>query len=330
MTRRANGPVSVDQPSPDTAATIQRQLLTWYANHARSLPWRSRPIDAYRVLVSEIMLQQTQVDRVVGKYQQFLERFPTLGDLASAPLADVIRTWRPLGYNRRAVRLWHIAKQIQESRGGRIPSTVEELLALDGIGQYTAAAIASFAYERDAATVDTNVRRVLRRLVDGLDKAPRSDRNARWLAAAMLPAGQSSSWNQALMDLGARICTARRPACPDCPVRAMCKAHTEFLASGKEDRSAFFASREAKVPRAREGRFVGSNRELRGRIVSALGLLSVGQSLPLLELGRVLHEESTVYEATRIVKLVQDLEADGLVQVDRDPSGVEVVSLPGD
>src|SRR6266478_8718544 len=156
------------QPAPEQVVRGHSSLLQWYAAEQRDLPWRSTR-DPYAILVSEIMLQQTQVDRVLPKYQQFLAMFPTLADLAAAPTADVISVWVPLGYNMRAVRLQSIARQVIAEYGGRIPDTIDGLLKLKGIGRYTAGAIACFAYSKQVATVDTNIRRVLHRIFLGLE-----------------------------------------------------------------------------------------------------------------------------------------------------------------
>src|SRR6266853_4368443 len=156
------------QPAPEQVVRVHSSLLQWYAAEQRDLPWRSTR-DPYAILVSEIMLQQTQVDRVLPKYQQFLSAFPTLVDLAAAPTADVISAWVPLGYNRRAISLQSIARQVITEYGGRIPDTIDELLKLKGVGRYTAGAIACFAYHKQVATVDTNIRRVLHRVFIGLE-----------------------------------------------------------------------------------------------------------------------------------------------------------------
>src|SRR2546421_3257799 len=168
MGKRSSSSYFLSQPAPDFLPGVHLYLLTWYRAERRDLPWRSTD-DAYAILVSEIMLQQTQVDRVLPKYSQFLAAFPTLPDLAVATPADVISVWVPLGYNMRAVRLQSIARQVLTEHHGRIPDTIEELLTLKGIGRYTAGAIACFAYHKQVATVDTNIRRVLHRIFLGLD-----------------------------------------------------------------------------------------------------------------------------------------------------------------
>src|SRR6266567_7556187 len=185
------------EPAPEQVVRVHSSLLRWYAAEQRDLPWRSTQ-DAYAILVSEIMLQQTQVDRVLPKYRQFLAAFPTLADLASASTSDVISVWVPLGYNRRAVSLQSIARQVLNDYNGRIPDTIDELLKLKGIGRYTAGAIACFAYHKQVATVDTNIRRVLQRIFLGLEQAePQvNDGQMLMLAEQVLPAGEAYNWNQ--------------------------------------------------------------------------------------------------------------------------------------
>src|SRR6266571_4498966 len=217
------------QSAPEQIIQVQSQLLQWYSLEHRDLPWRSTH-DPYAILVSEIMLQQTQVHRVLPKYQQFLAAFPTLADLATASTAEVISAWVPLGYNMRAVRLQSIARQVVAEYDGRIPDTIDELLKLKGIGRYTAGAIACFAYHKQVATVDTNIRRVLHRIFLGLEhpEPKLNDAQMLTLAGQVLPAGEAYNWNQALMDLGATICTSTNPQCSRCPLQEVCCAYKEM------------------------------------------------------------------------------------------------------
>ena len=203
-----------------------RKLRAWYRRHHRDLPWR-RTRDPYHVLVSELMLQQTQVSRVVPKYSAFLERFPTLASVAASTPGRVMETWSGLGYYARARNLHRLAQAVVHGgAGGTLPPDPIALRALPGIGAYTAGAIASFAYERRAPLVDTNVARVLRRafapLVDA--RAPAGQRVLWEIAEALLPRTGRASYthNQALMELGALVCTARVRHCARCPVRTLC------------------------------------------------------------------------------------------------------------
>ncbi|HSJ77068.1 MAG TPA: hypothetical protein VK899_12970 [Gemmatimonadales bacterium] len=206
------------------ARAFRRSLLRWFGRNGRDLPWR-RTRDPYHIMVSEFMLQQTQVVRVEGYYHRFLARYPTLEDLASASPAMVRESWEGLGYYRRAVNLHRLAQEVVETRGGVIPSDTEELRRLPGIGRYTAAAVASFAFEREVTPIDTNVARVLRRVFHSRARSRALARRLERSAEMLLPRGGGKAWmfNQAIMELGALVCTARVPRCGTCPVRAMCQ-----------------------------------------------------------------------------------------------------------
>lgn len=203
---------------------FQKRLLKWYALHARDLPWR-KTSDPYHILVSEVMLQQTQVDRVVPKYHEFLKRYPSFKDLAGAPVKEVKKTWYPLGYNIRPERLHSIASETMARYGGKLPSGVEELLSFKGIGRYTAGAIRAFAFNQDAPILDTNVMRVLHRVF--LAKGdPKAQKAILWeLSELLIPPGKGYDFNQALMDFGATCCTARNPNCVPCPMKPICKTY---------------------------------------------------------------------------------------------------------
>ena len=205
---------------------IRSRLLAWYEVEARDLPWR-RTSDPYAILVSEVMLQQTRVETVLTYYDRFLAQFPSLADLASASIDEVLKSWEGLGYYRRAHNLHRAAQAVSAKHGGHLPSSAAELRELPGIGPYTAAAVASIAFGHDEAVLDGNVIRVLSRLfaIPG-DPAKASTRGAlRQTADHLLARGDASRFNQALMDLGARICTSRTPRCPACPVSGQCNAH---------------------------------------------------------------------------------------------------------
>jgi A/G-specific adenine glycosylase len=212
-------------PAPADRRRFRRRLLAWYRQHGRDLPWR-RTRDPYHILVSEIMLQQTQVDRVLPKYREWLEKYPSLEALAGAPEDDVTMAWRPLGYNIRPRRLHAIARESVTRYGGRLPSDEETLRSFKGIGAYTAGAVLSFAFGQRAAILDTNVARVLFRVFVGAGN-PKSHQMRRrlWeISRTVLPHRHVFDFNQALMDFGATMCTARKPRCSECPLRAGCVA----------------------------------------------------------------------------------------------------------
>jgi A/G-specific adenine glycosylase len=299
---------------------IHSYVLQWYAAEHRDLPWRSTH-DPYAILVSEMMLQQTQVQRVLPKYEQFLTAFPTLADLAAASTADVISVWVPLGYNMRAVRLQSIARQVMNEYDGSIPDAIEELLTLKGIGRYTAGAIACFAYKKQVAMVDTNIHRVLHRIFLGLDLSEPWLTNDQRLTFAeqVLPDGKAYDWNQALMDLGATTCTSANPQCSRCPVQDVCKTYAEMsqyslFPSGTVMRQLRKVA-EKRVAYQKQP-FTSTNRYFRGRIVDHLCSLPEGQRVPLTLLGPKIKEEFQEEDLTWLQQLVEKLAKDGLVDFD--------------
>lgn len=210
------------------------ELLSWYAAKRRQLPWRDHP-DPYAVWVSEIMLQQTRVETVIPYFERWIRRFPTIQSLAEASLDEVLSNWEGLGYYSRARNLQRAAQLVMEEHHGNLPRDIEQLRRLPGIGRYTAGAIASIAFSLDEPVLDGNIRRVLARLHDlqAPLKSPGMEEKLWQLAAEHLPPGQAGEYNQALMELGATVCTPRSPGCPDCPLRVRCKA---FLAGVQEQR----------------------------------------------------------------------------------------------
>ena len=212
-------------PLPASRQWFRRRLLEWYRKNGRDLPWRQTR-DPYRILVSEVMLQQTQVDRVLPKYHEWLEKYPTLGALAAAPQDEVSATWRPLGYNIRPQRLHAIARESVMRYGGELPGDEATLRSFKGIGAYTAGAVLSFAFGQRAAILDTNVARVLFRVFVGRgDPKSHAMRRHLWdVSRTVLPMRHVFDFNQALMDFGATLCTARKPQCPTCPLRTGCAA----------------------------------------------------------------------------------------------------------
>jgi A/G-specific adenine glycosylase len=225
MARRRKSRSGWTVPGPAARAAFRRRLLRWYDRNGRDLPWR-KASDPYHILVSEIMLQQTQVDRVLPKYYEWLERFPSLEALAARPVEEAVRTWYPLGYNIRPRRLHSIARESVARYGGTLPSDEATLLSFKGIGQYTAGAIRSFAFGQRSAILDTNVARVLFRVFvgDGDPKAHALRKHLWAVSRATLPHKRVFDFNQALMDFGAMVCTARKPQCATCPMRSSCAA----------------------------------------------------------------------------------------------------------
>jgi A/G-specific adenine glycosylase len=293
----------------------QQRLLDWYRERHRQLPWRDTR-DPYRILVSEVMLQQTQVERVVPKYHAFLEQFPTLQDLATAPTSAVIRAWSGLGYNRRALNLQRACLAVVERYGGVMPSDPAQLATLPGIGPYTAGAVACFAFEKDVAFVDTNIRRVIHRVQAG-PEVPQARMTARQVdeaARRALPAGNGYTWNQALMELGATICRARSTACEDCPLQTTCQARPTI--------QALLAQRTREPARPAE-RFETTSRFYRGRIVDALRAAS-SAGLTAGEIGQLLRPEFSAEDAAWVTAHLAGLERDGLIVRVATPSDFSV------
>jgi A/G-specific adenine glycosylase len=294
---------SASQISFDKMSYIRERLRAWFRANRRDLPWRMTR-DPYEILISEVMLQQTQVDRVIPFYHAFLERFPTVQALAEAPIAEVIRLWAGLGYNRRAVNLQRIAQYVVAELSGNFPKSVDELQKLPGIGPYTAGAIACFAFEQDVPFFDTNMRRVLHRFWFGVD-VPRptaADREVSEVAAASLPTDGGWEWNQALIEFGALLCTARRPACVICTLQGRCAAFPEIQTA--------LATLPKGVRLKREAPFSGSNRFYRGRVIAALREQSTPIALP--SLGPLVREDFTEADVPWLHEVVQGLSRDGL------------------
>jgi A/G-specific adenine glycosylase len=235
-------------------------VLDWYAANARDLPWRRPDATPWGVLVSEIMLQQTPVGRVLPIWTEWMARWPAPRDLAAEPSGAAVRAWGRLGYPRRALRLHESARAIVDRHGGQVPSSYDALRALAGIGSYTAAAVASFAYQQRHAVLDTNVRRVLARLVAGKEFPPKAQTAAEVrLAESLLPPHPpvAARWSVAMMELGALVCTARTPRCVDCPVAASCAWR--------------LAGRPAHDGPPRRGQtYAGTDRQCRGRLLAVL------------------------------------------------------------
>ena len=276
--------------TPGRGGGLAGPVLAWGRPRLRDLPWRHTR-DPWAVLVSEVMLQQTQAARVVPKWHAFIEEFPSTGACAAASLGDVLRLWQGLGYPRRARNLHATAVEVE--RLGAFPDTLAGLLALPGVGAYTARAVLAFAFEHDAAVVDTNIARVYARVL-GMRLTPNAVQAA---ADEQLPLGQAWEWNQCLMDLGAVLCRPANPACTECPLVQQCR----YRGVGEDP-----APGSAGVSRV-QARFEGSDRQARGRLLKAL-------STAPLALSEIPHVMGVSDE--RAARLTAALEAEGLVTRD--------------
>ncbi|XNZ00184.1 A/G-specific adenine glycosylase [Micrococcus luteus] len=249
----------VAELTPAAQDRLHTAVLDWFDVHARDLPWRSDGCSPWGVMVSEIMLQQTPVARVLPRWLDWMERWPAPADLAAASTAEVLTAWDRLGYPRRALRLQQAAAAIVERHGGRVPADPVALRALPGIGEYTAAAVSSFAFEIPETVVDTNVRRVIARAVRGEGLPPKTLTRAEMRDAhGLMPADadRANRWNAAVMELGALVCTARSPRCEDCPLRAQCA----WVDAGRPE--------PQHTPRAQA--WAGTDRQLRGAVMAAV------------------------------------------------------------
>ena len=285
-------------------------LLEWYRVHGRAhLPWRQTR-DPYRIVVSEFMLQQTQVDRVIPLFEAFIAAFPDFASLAAADAGDAVRLWRGLGYNSRAMRLHALARAVVERYGGALPSEREALLALPGIGPYTASAVRAFAFELDDVALDTNIRRIAHRTGFGLEHPPlATDAELDARARAALVPGTAHDWNSAMMDVGATICTARAPKCLLCPLRAGCAAApVDAVQLAERARRTSRRSPQEAIPWERTTRY------LRGRIVDRLRDVPRGEALHVDDLIAAL---ATIVPADRLSEIADvagALERDGIIE----------------
>jgi A/G-specific adenine glycosylase len=275
---------------------IVKALLSWYRKHARQLPWRETR-NPYRILVSEIMLQQTQVSRVLLKYPEFLKLYPNFTSLAEARTGNVIRAWSGMGYNNRAIRLKQIAQRVVNEYGGKLPRDSETLRTFPGIGRYTANAIACFSFEQDVAVVDTNVRRILARLFP--HQARKMDE---WdLAGWILPEKNVYNWNQALMELGALRCTVNNPLCGNCPLNRLCKSAYSVQPVHRN----ISGKKKPVIP----------DRIYRGRIVAELRKIDHRHRLDANRLRVLVHLAGTNQKRKLFTNLTEGLQRDGLIQI---------------
>ncbi len=286
---------------------LHRPILRWYAGAARDLPWRRADATPWGIFVSEVMLQQTPVARVLPVWQEWLRRWPTPAGLAAEPPGEAVHAWGRLGYPRRALRLHAAAVAMVADHGGEVPSAEADLLTLPGVGTYTAAAVATFAFGERTTVVDTNVRRVLARVVQGREyAAPSPTRAELTLAAGLVPddASDARTWSVAVMELGALVCTARAPRCEDCPVASLCAWR--------------LAGRPAHDGPPRRGQaWEGTDRQLRGILLAALR--DADSPLPR---GRL---EALSDNEIQRERCLDSLVADGLVE----PLDGDLFALPG-
>lgn len=285
-------------PPRPRPAKIQGLVLRWYARHGRDLPWR-RTRDPYKILVSEVMLQQTQVDRVIPKYRLFSRTFPTVTSLARAPLRRLLLVWSGLGYNRRALHLRALAQRVVREHAGRLPTEPAVLQALPGIGPYTAGAVAVFSQRQSIGVIDTNIRRVIGRVFFGVRGAP-SDRALQRQVDLAVPSTHPDRWTHGLMDIGAMICIARRPRCDVCPLRRQCRAYPAIMSA-------------PSVRKKTSSIFHDSDRFWRGRIVA---LLVKHQHMTNRQLEKYLQTYGALPHI-RLRRIISALVADGIVQKTR-------------
>lgn len=295
--------------SSEERAWFQRALLSWYREHGRDLPWR-RTSDPYHILVSECMLQQTQVDRVIPKYYAFLKAFPDIRALAEAEQGDVLREWAGLGYNSRAMRLHQLAKVVLERYEGRMPHEIEILRSLPGIGAYTAGAVRTFGYRLPSAFFDINISRILQRVFDGPEKTPGKEYDAmiNTFAEMLAPTDADAyDYHQSLMDIGARFCTARKALCAECPLATQCR--TKFALEAEPLLLKELHQKKAATSKKKEP-FHLSNRYLRGRVIDLLRTYPEGKSER--ELYALLQEKVPLLE--RLPHALQALVSERLIR----------------
>ncbi len=293
------------QASPTPQQLFQKALVRWFQKASRDLPWR-KTRDPYGILVSEMMLQQTQVDRVIPKYEAFMKRFPTAAVLATAKQADIVALWQGLGYNRRALYLQKACQVVTNELEGAFPQTIEGLQKLPGIGPYTAGAIASFAFELKTSLVDTNVERVIGRIFLGFRELPQTTQKEFWALMQTLLPRKDRIWifNQAIMEFGALVCTASKPKCETCPMQKICVSFPEIQTAPKE------ALRYKKT--VTEKQYFGQPRRIwRGKILKFLHTKPNGATFA--QVGKAIQDD---FDATRLSWLsdvLATLEKDGFV-----------------
>lgn len=323
-------------------------VLSWFRSYGRDLPWRkkisqsfvsgdsalrvkdksnswfsSEERDPYKVLVSELMLQQTQVDRVLPKYLEFLAKWPTVKDLANASLAEIIIAWQGLGYNRRAKFLYQTCQKVMKDYSGQFPKTELELMQFPGIGKYTARAILAFAFGLDVGVSDVNIQRIFSRAWIGVERSEmKGSSKEMWeLIDQDVPKGAGDPWSQALMDIGATVCIAGIPKCEKCPLQSLCSSNRSAQDQGFESYG-FALLKNKKIQKNRPKKtikFQETDRYFRGRVLDYLRT----SSLPMETLGNLMREDHGLIDKSRWGRIIEQLMVDGLIQI----SG-SIVHLP--
>ena len=324
---------------------LHKLLLEWFQKQARILPWRERDCqpaldatsssatvrdatiqsyfvqtqmrDPYKVVVAELMLQQTQVDRVVPKYLAFMKRWPSAQALAKAKLSEVLIEWKGLGYNRRARFLHEMAKMIIEEYRGNFPNSEKELRNLPGLGEYTARAVLTFGFGQDVGVIDTNVLRIFCRVFYGKESGDLNigKQDLRQLVDNTVPKGKGDPWNQALMDLGAMICTAKSPQCDICPLQKLCQANCDAKQSGEKNYAQVLSrlSKTRTQPKKKKEKFKDSDRFFRGKIID---ILREGPQ-KMEQLYKNISEHHNLTDKKRWGELIESLMIEKLIQIKR-------------
>lgn len=300
---------------------FQNNILSWYQQNKRHLPWR-KTSDPYRILISEVMLQQTQVDRVIMHYERWLKKFPNIHVLARAHQKTVLKEWSGLGYNRRALNLHRCAREVMKNHKGKLPKNTTELESLPGIGKYTAHAICAFAYQQPLATVDTNIARIHHRIFIGAE-VPQKELNPteEWeLADTLYPktSKRHNTWNHALMDFGALICTKRSPYCHLCPFQEICSAQSRIHGTLQQ------YYREKLKPlepgNEEEGKYI-PNRIFRGRIIEYLRKI---KQVNISTIGPIIKKDFSENDLPWLLEIIEKLEADKLIQIAKRNNGFDI------
>lgn len=288
------------------------QILSWYSQHQRTLPWRTHN-SPYYVLVSEFMLQQTQVPRVIEKFKEFTEKFPTIYDLAKASKAEVIQAWSGLGYNRRALLLYRFAQEVCEKHNGIVPQDKEQLQELPGMGPYTTGAVLSFAYNLPEPAIDVNVRRIYLRFFQGKDQGlPMSKKEEQELyqfAKQIIPENKSTDFHSALMDFGSSVCTRNTPSCSACPLQSSCAFFPLYKTN--PEKALFVMEKKQEQGITENGKHI-PNRIFRGRIVE-FARRNQSKVISVTELGKNVKKDYEIQNETWLLSLLEKLQSDGLL-----------------